>query len=54
MYFSKRLSFRIRSDEIKQVKQILKSNRYKYFNESHFIRCAVLKLINEEKNEAKK
>jgi len=41
-------SFRIRKDDFSVVKKICRADSERYDNESHFIRCAVLKLLREE------
>jgi hypothetical protein len=43
MFFDTRVSCRMREDEIKLIKRVIKHNRDLYDNESHFIRCAVLR-----------
>lgn len=47
--FDTRAIFRIRTEDIKIVNKIVKKDDEKYDNISHFYRCAVLKLIREEK-----
>jgi len=48
MFFKNIISFRLRDEEMDQINKIMLSNRDKYFNLSHFVRCAVIKLINFE------
>jgi len=51
MFFDIIKSFRLRPEENKSLKEICKFLDDRYDNESHFIRCAVIKLINgEQKN----
>lgn len=52
MFFSEKINIRLRKDELKKIKKLLKKSE-KYENVSHFIRCAILKLIKEEE-EAKR
>jgi len=47
--FDSVIQARLRYSEKKSIKKIINKNRTKYFNESHFIRVAILKLIREEK-----
>lgn len=52
--FEEQITFRLFSDEREKISKITKYatniiNERKYENESHFIRCAVIQLINEEK-----
>jgi hypothetical protein len=49
VFFEKRIVFRIKGDEIKTAKNIIKNNREKYENLSHYIRCAVIQLNRKEK-----
>ena len=49
MFFDERADFRIRKQDIKDVKKICNVDSERYDNESHFYRVAVLKLIREEK-----
>ena len=46
-------SLRLYQDELIDIKKILRKNRDIYFNQSHFIRCAIIKLINEHKKDKK-
>ena len=41
-------SFRVRKDDFSVIKKICRADSERYANESHFIRCAILKLIREE------
>ena len=49
--FNEVINIRLYSDEVKSINKIigLKRNRDKYGSKSHFIRCAIIKLIREEK-----
>lgn len=49
--FEEMIYARIKSDDRDNMNIIIANNQDKYFNESHFIRCAILKLIREEKKE---
>jgi hypothetical protein len=46
--FEESMAFRIKRNERKQIKKIIQKNQDKYYNESHFIRCAINRLIKEE------
>lgn len=48
MFFNHTIIIRIRKADIKLVHKIIKLNKNKYENESHFVRCATLKLIRKE------
>jgi len=47
--FQKRVSIRILEKDVDDVKYIVAKSQELYESESHFIRCAVRKLIREEK-----
>ena len=49
VFFDDRAEFRIRREEIRLVKKIVRQFKDKYMNESHFYRVAVLKLIRDER-----
>lgn len=52
MFFSQRESFRVNLDTDKKMAWLLRYLSDKYENKSHLIRCAIIKLYNEEvKNE---
>lgn len=46
--FEEIIQARIRPVEKKKILKIIRKNRTKYFNESHFLRVAIIKLIKEE------
>ena len=43
--FEETMSFRIKSNERIKIKKIIKKHQDLYFNESHFIRCAIIEKI---------
>jgi hypothetical protein len=45
--FEERYTIRIKSVDLKFIKKICDKNQDIYFNESHFIRCAILRLSRE-------
>lgn len=47
--FDEVIQARILSSEKKAIRRIVRRDRDKYFNDSHFFRCAIIKLIKEEK-----
>ena len=50
MFLDDRIDVRIRKDDLKIISKIVRADEGdRYDNESHFIRCAVLKLIREER-----
>ena len=49
MFFDELEEFRIGTHEVKLVRKIVRNDQERYENKSHFYRCAVLKLIREEK-----
>lgn len=46
MYFETRLMIRLRKEELKTINKIIKKNKGKFDNRSHFIRCAIISYIN--------
>ena len=55
MIFLKKIkTIRINSQIEKEINEIVNSNCDKYFNLSHFIRVAIMKLIKEEKEKVEK
>ena len=46
--FRKLIGFRARQEEVKDIDYIVSKNREKYSNRSHFVRCAVNRLVREE------
>lgn len=48
MFLNNRIDARLRNDEVKIILMIIKKNPEKYSNESHFVRSAVIKLIEKE------
>ena len=53
MFFEKIVQARITAADIKEIAEIVKLIP-KYESVSHFMRCAVIKLKNEEKDHAKR
>lgn len=51
--FDDRIVFRMRKEDLKQVYKIVRKDQERYDNLSHFIRCATLKLMREEKTRLK-
>jgi Arc/MetJ-type ribon-helix-helix transcriptional regulator len=49
MFFEERIESRIRTSDKKMMDKIVRADSEKYDNESHFIRCAVLRLMREER-----
>lgn len=49
MYFNKIINVRINDKIIKDINKIVRKKNEKYENASHFIRCAILRTIREEK-----
>ena len=49
MFLDDRTDVRIKKEDLKFIHKIVNSDSEKYDNESHFIRCAVLRLIREER-----
>lgn len=47
-FFEKKTSFNIRKADYRRISRAVKRNYEKYDNESHFIRCAILRLLREE------
>jgi len=46
--FNELIPIRIRDDEVKAINKIISKSKGKYESRSHFVRCAVIKLIREE------
>jgi Arc/MetJ-type ribon-helix-helix transcriptional regulator len=53
MYLNKRISLRLRSEELKKIKQAVKKNP-NYENINHYIRCAIINFERQINKEAKK
>jgi hypothetical protein len=49
MFHDELEEFRISKEQVKLVRKICRKDQEKYDNKSHFYRCAVIKLIREEK-----
>jgi len=47
VFFTELLNARFHKEEVKSINKILRSNKDLYDNKSHFLRCAVIKLIND-------
>lgn len=43
--FEERTTLRIKRDDLKRINKIVRKNQDLFFNESHFIRCAVLNFM---------
>lgn len=41
-------SFRITEDQYSEIEYLVKKKDYKFTSVSHFIRCAIVKLLDEE------
>ena len=52
--FDETITIRIISEEKEKIKKILKKNRDLYFNESHFVRCSIIKLLREYDNNGRR
>ena len=48
MFFEKSATVRLTLEAYEQIEAIVKLNKAKYENVSHFIRCGALKLLQEE------
>lgn len=46
--FEEQIGFKIKTSDRKKIKKIICKNQDKYYNESHFIRCAINQLITKE------
>lgn len=53
IFFERKVVFRIKDDEIKLSKLLVRKCKGKYDNLSHFIRVAVIRLNREEKKKMK-
>ena len=51
VFFESRIDVRCRDDEIKRLEKVLSIMNEKYDNKSHFLRCAMLRLLREEERE---
>jgi len=52
MYFTELVAFRVRKSDIKEIHKIIKQDKKdRYFNVSHFCRCAILEKIRKEVDE---
>lgn len=49
MYLDKAITFRLRIEEYDEIKEILYNSKDIYESESHFIRCAILRLVRDER-----
>lgn len=49
MFLEKTIQVRIRKNDIQTIEEIVEVNKDKYENVSHFVRCAILKLMREER-----
>jgi Arc/MetJ-type ribon-helix-helix transcriptional regulator len=48
MFFERLITLRIREGYLEEINNIVSVNQDRYDGTSHFIRCAIIKLINEE------
>jgi len=53
MHLDRRLDFRLRTKERARIMRAVKHNPEKYFSVSHFIRCGILKQLNEVEEDDK-
>ena len=54
MFLDKVISIRLRKEELENIEKIIECDGFlKYDNVSHFIRCAVMNLINQSINKEK-
>ena len=44
-------NFRLRKREKREIDRVVYLNKQKYDNRSHFVRCAIIKLLREEDKE---
>jgi len=56
--FTESIKFRLFSDELERITKVIThakdhNKERKYFNRSHLIRCAIIKLIREEEKKLK-
>jgi len=49
-YFTTHIRFRLELLKKLEIAQVIDENRHLYSNQSHFIRCAVKKLLDEHKS----
>jgi hypothetical protein len=52
--FDRQVNFRIRQNDFREITKITNKNQDLFYNESHFIRCAVLKMLREFDSNGKK
>jgi len=52
--FEDRLGVRIKAEDIKMIKRIVRKNKDMFYNKSHFIRSSILKYIREFDNKGNK
>ena len=54
MFLTTPTQIRLQKDDLKEIERIVKFHKgEKYSSESHFIRCAIIRLIREEKQDIK-
>lgn len=53
MFFDNKSDFRIREEELNDIKKIVKADPERYKNISIFIRCCLIKFIRSEKERLK-
>ena len=47
VFFEEEFHFRIKSDDKVKIQKIVNKNQDLYFNESHLVRCAIIKLLRD-------
>jgi len=52
--FESTLNLRIKNDDKRKIVKVVSKNQDIYFNESHFVRCAILKLLREFEDNGKR
>lgn len=48
VFFDKPIRIRMRKEEFKRIKKIVKKNKLRFQNISHFFRCAIMEKIRRE------
>lgn len=52
--FEKLMSFRIKEIDTNKMTRIVNKNQDVYYNESHFVRCAILELMRKYDNKGRR
>ena len=47
MFLNKKIDIRLTEIELKRIRKIVRKHKHLYSSESHFVRCAVIKLLTE-------